>query len=207
MPAHATVYWIMANSYLRRIVALDLEEQLLNAAAAVTIAGVFLPWIGGGYLGGEIVSYSGLGFFTGTVGWAVLLLDILVIAATFIPLLGGPQLLQPRYRDLARLAAMAQVTILLLAALSVLARVTVEYTRLSLRFGIHISVFSSMVGTLYAALRYREYVRRTHQEVFHHPDDLAAAQTREPQMQAQLPLSAPPPPPPPPPLEDHRLTP
>jgi hypothetical protein len=192
----------MSASLLRKISGLELEEQILNGGALVTVIAIFLPWMGGEWLGGESVTYSGVGFYTSFIGLSALLLELYVLAITATPLLGGTVIIRKRHRETVRLLATALSSIMILSALSVLAKVTFEFSRMEIRFGIYVAIVGSLVATLYAFLRYQEQRRGMVQELFHHPEDTPA-----PEVRMEI-ATAPPPPPPPPPApaaEEHRL--
>jgi len=178
---------------------LELEEKILNAGAVVAIVGVFLPWIGGEQLGGSTVSYSGFGFYTTIIGVSVFALQLFVLLITLIPLTGGPVLVRKRYREIVRLCATAEATILILAALSVLIKVTLDLARMEIRFGIYVSLIGSLVALFETFLRFQEQRKSFVQELFRHPEEDALPVDKEEFFEA------PPPPPPPPPPEEHRM--
>ena len=94
---------------------------------------------------------------------------------------------------------------LVLAALSVLTRVTYEFRGLSIRYGVYFALVCALISALYAFLQWQEERRREVQDLFHHPEDAVhVAPPAQPDLRAQ---HAPPPPPPPPPLppEEHNL--
>lgn len=153
----------------RAIKRLDLEERLLNAGALVAIIGVFLPWIGGGWIGGEEVTYSGLGFFTAFLGWGILLLSLFTLLITLIPLMGGSELVRKDRSDVVRLFLMVQALVLTIAALSVFTRVTLEFSRMEIRFGVYTTLVGCVISTLYVFLRVQHGRRREVQELFHQP--------------------------------------
>ncbi len=191
----------MASSLIRKISSLELEEQILNGGTLVTVIGIFLPWMGGEWLGGESVTYSGLGFYTSFIGFSTLLLELFVLTITAAPLLGGVVIIRKRYRETVRLCLTALSSVMILSALSVLAKVTFEFSRMEIRFGIYVAIVGSLVATLYAFMRYQEQRRGLVQELFHHPEDVPTPEIRKE-------IVAPPPPPPPPPApapEEHRL--
>jgi hypothetical protein len=191
----------MAAHLLRKISSLELEEQILNGGSLVTIVGIFLPWMGGEWLGGENVTYSGLGFYTSFIGLFALLLQFFIVAITAAPLLGGFVIVRKRHREVVRLCATALCSAMVLAALSVLAKVTFEFSRMEIRFGIYVTIVGSLVATLYAFLRYQEQKRGLVQELFHHPEDAPAP----PERNEAVSVPPPPPPPPAPSPEEHRL--
>ncbi|MDD5623277.1 MAG: hypothetical protein PHI23_01040 [Candidatus Peribacteraceae bacterium] len=197
----------MASNFLRKIIGLELEEKILNVGALIGLVGVFLPWIGGERLGGLNTSYSGFGFYTSFIGIVVFLLLLALLLITIVPLTGGPILLRKRHREVARLCLAGAAVILILAALSVLTKVTFEFSRMEVRFGIYVSLIGSLITLLYAFLRFQEQRRNQVQEIFHHPDEEVTPPKKE--KEAAESFEAPPPPPPPPPLEpeEHRLYP
>ncbi len=192
----------MAASLIRKISGLELEEQILNGGALVTVIGIFLPWMGGEWLGGESVTYSGIGFYTSFIGLSALLLQLVVLAITAGPLLGDIVIIRKRHRESVRLCLTTLSSVMIFSALSVLAKVTFEFSRMEIRFGIYVSIVGSLVATLYAFLRYQEQRRGLVQELFHHPEDHPA-----PEIRSEIAAAPPPPPPPPPPpaAEEHRL--
>ncbi len=194
----------MANRIIQSIKTLDLEERILNGAVCVAILGLFMPWITGEWLGTEEASsYTGFGFFTAFLGFCVFLLLAVTLALTLVPALGGPVLVRKRHRDLVRLILCSQAGVLTLAALSVLTRITFEFSRMEIRFGIYVTIIGSIVAALYAFLRFQEFRREMAQGFFRHPEDHAAPPEKKEDR-------APPPPPPPPPApeaEEHRLYP
>jgi hypothetical protein len=195
----------MWNSFRRALANLDLEERILNGAIVASLVFLFFPWLSGQFLGGDPVSYSGVQFYVSYIGVAILALQAFVLLMTFLPILGGPQLVKRPLRSAVRLWACAQVAVLTIASLSVLTRVTYEFRGLGLRYGVYFSLVCSLIATLYAFLQWQEERRAEVQDLFHHPEDQthpvpAAAPDVRPQ-------SVPPPPPPPPPLppEEHNL--
>lgn len=192
----------MSSQFFRKMMALELEEKILNAGSLVAIAGVFLPWMGGEKLGGAMVSHSGFGFYTAVIGIAVFALHLFVLLITIIPLTGGPVLIRKRYREVVRLCATAQAVILILAALSVLIKVTFDLARIEIRFGIYVALVGSLVALFEAFLRFQEQRRSFAQELFHHPEEDSVRPVDKQEF-----FTAPPPPPPPPPPspEEHRM--
>jgi hypothetical protein len=192
---------------LRLFLALELEEKILNIGALVALLGVLCPWLGGEWLGGEEVSYSGFGFFTSFLGVAVFLLLLFVLCLTVLPLFNGPNLVKRRHREVIRLVALSQATVLILSALSVLTSITLEFSRMEVRFGIYLSLVGSLVAVLYAFLRYQEERKHKTHPHYAHPEQVAVP-SEEPEAPAII--HAPVPPPPPPPAmepEEHRLYP
>jgi len=191
----------MASNFFRKLLSLELEEKILNIGAFLCLVGVFLPWIGGETLGGIDASHTGFGFYTSFIGIAIFGLQFFVIIITVIPLTGGPILVRRRYREVVRFMATAQAIILILAALSVLIKVTFEFSRLEIRFGIYVSLIGGLVALLYSFLRFQEQRRNEVQELFHHPEE----HTKPVDKQEYFEAPPPPPPPPPPPVEEHRM--
>jgi hypothetical protein len=183
----------MFRRILQSIKGLDLEERILNGAACIGILGIFMPWISGEWLGTEDASsYSGFGFFTSVLGFAAFLLLAFTIAIVLVPALGGPVFIRKRHRDLVRMILCSQAAVLVLASLSVLTRVTFEFSRMQIRFGIYITLIGCAVAAFYAFLRFQEFRREQAQGFFRHPEDHAAPPEKKEAI-------VPPPPPPPPP--------
>ncbi len=193
----------MQNRILRSLQSLDLEERILNAGAIIAAISVFLPWISGEWLGGDTVTYNGFGFYTSFLGLGIFLFNVGLLLVTLVPLLGGPVILKKRYREVLRLIVSAQASVLILACLSVLTKVTFEFSRMEVRFGIYFCLVGNLVALFETVLRYLEQRKAVGQELFHHPEDRAPADRKET-------MAPPPPPPPPPPApapEDHPLYP
>lgn len=194
----------MSNRIIQSIKALDLEEKVLNGSACLAIVGTFLPWFSGEWLGAEASStFSGFGFFTSFLGLCVFLLLITTVCIVLVPALGGPVIVKKRHRDAVRLILSSQAAVLTLAALSVLTRITFEFSRMEIRFGIYLTLIGSLIAALYSFLRLQEYRRLHERGFFRHPEDTAPP----PEQEAVV---APPPPPPPPPApeaDEHRLYP
>ena len=203
---------MMFTRLSRSLKTLELAEQILNIAAFIALISVFFPWFSGEWLRKETAaasdvsffsSFSGLGFFTSFIGLTILLLHAFILLVTLIPIGGGPVIVKKRYKEVVRLYAASQAVILVLAALSVLTKVTFEFPRMELRFGIYLCLVASLIVLFEAFSRFLEQRKSLAQEVFHHPEDLIPPEQRQD-------LSPPPPPPPPPPApepEEHRLLP
>ncbi len=189
--------------FLRTVNSLESEEQFLNGGALLALLGMFLPWMSGEWLGGDSITYSGFGFYTSFLGLMVFLLELALLLITLIPLLGGPVIIKKRQREVLRLCLSSAATLLVLSALSVLMKVSFEFTRMELRFGIYVTLVGCIVTLVYSFLRFQEQRRMTGQELFRHPEDEEIPTSQEN-------LFTPPPPPPPPKApeaEDHRLYP
>jgi hypothetical protein len=193
----------MPSRIVRSVLALETEEQILNIGALTAIVGMFLPWISGEWLGGDAVTYTGFNFFTSYLGLVSFLLLVFLLCITFVPLAGGPVIVRKRHRETVRLCLVSASTLLVLAALSVLMKVSFEFQRLEMRFGIYVTLIGCLVALIYAILRFQEYRKSIAQELFRHPED------QRPQHEQKESFAAPPPPPPPPPPapEEHRLYP
>lgn len=193
----------MSGNIFKKLLGLDLEEKILNGGALLACIGLFFPWLGGEWLGGETVSYSGLGFYTAFLGAAVLLLHLFILVTTFVPLAGGPVIVRKRVKELYRLVAASQATIFTVAIWTVLIKFTFEFSRLEIHFGLYCTLIGSLVTTLYTFLRYQEQRKQQVKELFHHPDDYVEPMQKEFVSEREPP--PPPPPPPPPEPEEHRL--
>lgn len=152
---------------IRRVKNLDLEEQILNGASLLTIVTIFFPWVGGEWLGGKVVTYSGLGFFTSFIGIAILLLHLYVVFVTLIPVSGGPSIVSKKHKHSVRLVAAGLATVLLIAAWSVLTKFTFEFSRLEIHFGLYLCMIGSLISTLYAFLLFQGGKRGETLDIFH----------------------------------------
>ncbi len=190
----------MSAKFVRKISRLSLEEKILNGGALIVVIGTFFPWISGEWLGGEIASFSGLGFYTAFLGAAVLALNIAILVITLVPLTGGPTLFKSSKRNVVRLSISSVSTILLLGVLSVLTQFTFEFSRMEIRFGIYMTLIGSIVTTLYCFLRLQEHTKRQAREFFHQDPEMQPPIRHEPPMQ-HTESSAPEPPK----VEEHHL--
>lgn len=193
----------MAFNRLRRaLVSLDMEERILNAAALIVLLSLFFPWLSGEWLGGDSVTYSGFGFYTSFLGLTVGVLHACIILLTILPHVGILLDMKRRTKEILRLILAGESVLLTLSALSVLTKVTYDFSRIEIRFGIYLTLIASIVVTLYTYLRWQECKAQNDREHFKHPDDTATA-AYDPQGVTILP----PAPPPPPPLapEEHNL--
>ncbi len=190
----------------RALAALDLEERILNGAILASLVFLFFPWLSGQFLGGDPVSYSGLQFYVSYIGGTILVLQIFILLITFMPILGGPQIVKRAMRSSVRLWACLQVAVLTIASLSVLTRVTYEFRGLGIRYGVYFSLVCSLIAALYAFLQWQEERRTEVQDLFHHPED-QTHHVPTPVQEIRTQTVVPPPPPPPPPLqaEDHNI--
>lgn len=183
----------MGNQVKQAAAALELEEKILNGACLAALICVFLPWFGGEWLGGELVTYTGLGFYTGGLGLSVFFLHLLTLLITVLPISGGPELVKRHSKHGARLIASGLCVALSTGAWSVLTLVTFDFSRMEVHYGLYGCIISSLVTLLYSFLLYQDQRKREVQGLFHHPH----SQTdRGPHT-----------PPAPPPADQHRMHP
>ncbi len=153
--------------------ALSLEEQILNGASLTAFVCVFFPWVGGEWLGGKVITYSGLGFFTSFIGLTVLLLHVYILLITIIPLTQGSSIVKKKNRDLVRLLVALLASLLTIAIWSVLTKFTFEFSRLQIHFGLYGTLIGSVICTLYSFLLYKEGNRSSVREMFHQEEPRA----------------------------------
>ncbi len=191
----------MSPRLQRFIVGLDVEERILNGAALFAIISIFLPWLSGEWLGEEAVTYSGFEFFTSFIGMTMFVMLLCLIAITVAPIFGLRLFHRTFSRDVFRLCLASQTAVLSIIALSVLTKITYDYTRLEIRFGIYCTLIGSLIATFYAFWKMQSNTRQDIQEIFQHPDDINMLDIRIDGSGGM------PPPPPPRPLEpeEHRL--
>ena len=134
----------MYEKFLRILRAMELEEKVLHVGVLVCILGLFVPWIGGQW-SGTVQQWSGFGFYTGYVGQTVFLIQVFIIALTVSPLLGGPVLVKKANRNNVRLNLSCICTILLIAAFTVLLRLTSQLSGAEIRFGIYFAIVGSAI--------------------------------------------------------------
>ncbi len=195
----------MYEKLLRILRAMELEEKVLHIGVLLCLFGLLLPWVGV-QLYGNIQQWGGFGYHTGYIGQAVFLIQIWLIAMTVSPLLNGPILVRKSRRNTVRLLLSGLCTCLILAAFTILLRLTFEVSGAEVRFGIYVAMVGSAVTTLYSLLRFQEEAQNQAQALFHHPDESAKSVPKaksEPAVEDALP--PPPPPPPQSPPEDHHL--
>lgn len=195
----------MWTNVKRALTALDLEERILNGSTLASLVFLFFPWLSGDIAGREPVSYSGFESYVSYLGGAILLLQLAILLMTLLPIVGAPVMIRRESRATIRLWLAIQAAVLILAALSVLTRVTYEFRGLSIRYGVYFALVCALISALYAFLQWQEERRKEVQDLFHHPEDPGHA-IPAPQHDLRAP-QAPPPPPPPPPLtpEEHNL--
>jgi hypothetical protein len=199
--------YAVASMWLKKLAALELEEKILNGGLCLAIVGIFLPWIGGrpSLIDTTTRMYSGLGFHTGFIGLTVLALLLFTLLITVVPLTSGKTLVRRHLRPTVRLCTTALSTILTLAALSVLLKVTLESPGMEVRFGVYVSLVGCLIAALYGFLAYQEDHRRQTQGMFQYPPPEPKAPAPTPVQPARDRPDVPPgsnvPPPPPP--EEH----
>lgn len=165
----------MPNRALAKFQAMKIEEQILNGASLMAFVCVFFPWVGGEWLGGKVITYSGLGFFTSFIGLTVLLLNAYILLITLIPLTGGPNIVQKKNKDLVRVLIALLSTLLTIAIWSVLTKFTFEFSRLQIHFGLYGTLIGSIVCCLYSFLLYKEGHKSSVREMFTHEEPLHSA--------------------------------
>lgn len=195
----------MYEKLLRILRAMELEEKVLHIGVLLCLFGLLLPWVGV-QLYGNAQQWGGFGYHTGYIGQAVLLIQLYLLAITVSPIVNGPVLVRKPRRNSVRLLLSGLCTCLILAAFSILLRLTFEVTGAEVRFGIYIALVGSAVTTLYSLLRYQEEVQAQGQALFHHPDESSVSVPKtKPETVIEETLPPPPPPPPQSPPEDHHL--
>ena len=160
----------MVKDFIRKTLRMDLEEKILNGGSLLALVCIFFPWLKGEWLGGEVVSYSGLGFYTSFIGLFILLLHVFLLLITLIPLTGGPVLIRKERKDAARLVLSALTVILTLSIWSVLIRFTFEFSRIEVHFGLYGTLIGSIVAALYSFLRLQEQRKKAAHDFFAHPE-------------------------------------
>lgn len=222
----------MTSLFLRKVAGLDLEEKILNIAVICSLFGMFFPWIEGRWLGNELRTHTGFGFYTSFIGLTVFALNAYILAMTLVPLTSGNQLLSKERKEQVRFYCSAAATVLLLGALSVLTKITFDFQGMEVRFGMYLTLFGSIATSLYAYLTLQEKKRNRVKELFHQAEpepvitrnDTEELQN-EPTVEQEVPSEPEPEPeyahaiydepteqapaepiiPPPPEAEDHRL--
>lgn len=170
----------MPSQRIRKVLALSLEEKILNIGSLFACVCVFFPWVGGEWLGGNMVTYSGLGFFTSFIGVAILLLHVFTLLVTIIPLTGGPVLIRPSRAHIVRLFASACASVLTVAVWSVLTKFTFEFSRLQIYFGLYGTLVGSIISTLYSFLLYQDDKRNIVHELFYNTESTQQEQPQVP---------------------------
>ncbi|MBP9774120.1 MAG: hypothetical protein KBD00_05880 [Candidatus Peribacteraceae bacterium] len=192
----------MFHKFIRGLKAMELEDQIFHVAVLLCGIGVFLPWFGGQWYGTN-ESWNGLNFYTGYTGGIILLIQVFLLVLLVSPMLGGPVIVKRSSKTLVRLVLSGATFLSLLNAFGVLIRVTFEISGPDIRFGIYVSIISSLVALFYAALRYQMQQRLKSEGHFRHPDEPSATAHSHHHENERVPLAPPPPPPPPLSVEDH----
>lgn len=169
----------MPRDILQKLARLDIEEKILNLGCGIAIIGVFFPWFSGEWLGGASKSFSGFGFYTGFLGLAIFVINIYIIMITLLPLTGGPTLIKRHQKEYMRLKLCAVSTILTLSAMTVLAKITLDFARMQMRFGIYLTLIGTTIALLYAFLRSQSQRSREVHDLFHHTGDHAVSETQQ----------------------------
>lgn len=196
----------MIKHFVRNIMQLELEEKILNAGAFIALLGVCMPWLGGEWLGGEFVSFSGFAFYTSFMGIAAFVLHTVVLLITAVPAAGGSKIVKDQYKNMTRLGASVVAATLSMSSLSVLTKITFEFSRMEVRFGIYVTIIGGLVASLYSFLRVQDENKQYVHELFRHPEEPSFPSSEEDQVPYQ-PSTPAPPPPPTPTVEEHRMHP
>jgi MFS family permease len=195
---------IMYEKFFRVLRALELEEKVLHIGVLLCLFGLLFPWVGI-LLYGNAQQWNGFGYHTGFIGHSVFLIQLYLLAMTVSPLLTGRVLLRKQRKNVIRLLLSALCTAFILAAFSILLRLTSEVSGAEIRFGIYIALIGSSVTTLYSFLRYQEELQNQAQSIFHHPDEPSKNALKQDVLSSPEEKLPPLPPPPPQqsPPEDH----
>lgn len=189
----------MLERFLRVLRAMELEEKILHIGIVLCLCGLFFPW-----LNDSVQQWNGFGYQTGYIGHVTFVLQIVILSITASPLFGGPIIVRRQSRHIVRFLLSLAALILLIAAFTVLFRVSNELHGIEIRFGMHVALVGCSLSTLYAFLKYQEDRRLQAQALFHHPDHpVPKPKQNTDTFSDDRPL--PPPPPPPPPPEEHAL--
>lgn len=113
----------MYEKLLRILRSMELEEKVLHIGAILCLTSLLMPWLGGQWYG-TTQQWNGFGFHTGYIGHVVLLIQSWIIAMTVSPMLGGPILVRKSRRNNTRFLLSGLSTCLLVAAFTVLLRLT-----------------------------------------------------------------------------------
>lgn len=157
----------MARAFLRKIASLSIEEKILNAGLLLTIVSMFFPWFGGRWIGDELRTYNGFGFYTSFIGVTLLALNVYALMITVTPMTSKTQLVRKERRDIVRLCCTTVSTILILASLSVLIRVTFEFQAMEVRFGVGSALFGSLASMFYSFIKLQTSKRDEVLSLFH----------------------------------------
>jgi hypothetical protein len=174
-----------SRNIVGRILALELEEKILNGAALLAFICVFLPWVGGEWLGGKTVTFNGLGFFTSFIGLTILLIMTFILLITVIPMTGGPTLVKRKHKDFVRLLSSLLATILTIAIWSVLTKFTFEFSRLQIHMGLYGTLIGSIVCSLYSFLKIQDSRKSEVKDIFGHEEELVLDTEHQAPLQGQ----------------------
>jgi len=169
-----------SRNIIKKILSLELEEKILNGATLIAFVCVFMPWVGGEWLGGKTVTFNGLGFFTSFIGLFILLVLSFILLITIIPITGGPKVIRPEYKNSVRLLLAVLATLFTVAIWSVLTKFTFEFSRLQIHFGLYGTLIGSLVASLYSFILIQEDKKNTVNRLFSHNEEAP----REPEYQA-----------------------
>lgn len=140
---------------LTKINQLPIEEKIINSAYSIAIISVFLPWLAGNSVSGEVITYNGFSFHAGIMGLVSFLLALFCLAIKITPLLFGKQLIRFDRQEYVRFHTTAAMLIIILCALSVYASISWEIERLDIHFGLYLNLASSIVACVYTFLLWR----------------------------------------------------
>jgi len=169
----AIIFLHMASEFIRKLLALDLEEKILNGGLVAILAGVISPWISGraSLIDKAESTFSGFGFHTSFIGLFVFCIAFYTLLITIVPLIGKNVMIRRQNNAIMRLITTSITTILMLAALSVLVKITLRSPGMEIRFGSYLALIGSVVATLYAYLEYRNEHKKTARAFFQHPGE------------------------------------
>jgi len=187
----------MLTVFARKLLSLDIEERIINCSAIMASISVFLPWASGYMLGSDYISYSGFGFYTSFIGIAVFTIGLYMALITLVPLFRGTNIVKKQNREKIRLFCGIQIVVLVLSALSVLMRVTFQFSRIEIRFGIFTALISGIAAAFYSFLKFQEQRKTYVEEIFHQVSDPVILSTEI--KKAEVSVPAPPAP------EEHHL--
>src|SRR3989344_5021359 len=159
----------MILPFLTKLRRLETEEKLLNLGVGLTIVSLFFPWLSGRWIADQVRTDTALSLqsYVSFIGLTILILQGYVLLVTALPLWSERTLLRPEWKHRVRLYCNSVSAILVVAALSVLLKVTFDFPSLEIRFGVYSSLIGSLLGTLYAFLLAQEQDRRQVRALFH----------------------------------------
>ncbi|HLD64315.1 MAG TPA: hypothetical protein VI913_05465 [Candidatus Peribacteraceae bacterium] len=159
----------MAATLLSKLRRMETEEKLLNLGVVLTMISLFFPWLSGRWIADEIRTDTALSFssYVSFVGLSIFLLQGFVLLVSLVPLWSGKIILSIEHKHIVRLYCNAVSTILIVAALSVLLKVTFDFPSMQIRFGVYAALVGSFISTLYSFLLVQEEHRRHVRSLFH----------------------------------------